>query len=171
MRVGLLLFVLAALVLGACAKDGKTGACEGFEDGTYFRLELNNYNQVPIEIRVNGRFVGSVPAAIPTPSTPGAVSPGYKQLGEFPICDHTEIDYAGQNITSQKVCATSALTSPACSATRLTQGRDFCFISIAPIPGPDFPVGSDLPNVSSPICDPTPPDPCANTILYNVGSC
>src|SRR4051812_11429830 len=108
MRVGLAVMVLAGMLLSACAKDGQTGACVGHEDGKYFQLEMNNYLPAKIEIRVNGRFVGSVPPAVPIQGSPTGVDPGYKQLGEFPTCDHTVIDYAGQGIGSQKVCSTPA---------------------------------------------------------------
>lgn len=160
------MMVLAGLLLSACAKDGSTGACAGYEDGKYFRLELNNYLQESIDIRVNGRFVGSVPSGTLKDGSSSAVTPGYKQLGEFPTCDHTVIDYEGKSLGSRKVCATAAFTATACQTSR----ADFCFISIVPIPGQSIPPGSDPPLVSSPLCD-EDPGPCANSIIYNVSSC
>lgn len=166
MRVGLLLLTAGLLlpVLSSCGSDSETGACGGFEDGTYYRLEFNNFNTDPIEVKVNGRFVGKVPPAVPKTDGSGGVTPGYNALGEFPICDHTAIGFSSGS-GSTFVCATSTLTSDACRQNR----ADYCWITVLAETPSGIPTGSDAPVLSSPSCA-APPE-CANSFLSFQSKC
>ena len=91
-------FLLAAILgavilvaLGSCAQEDESGACSGTMDGRYFRLQMFNLDKLKVlEVRVNGRFIGSVPKA----SEGG--SWGEKSLGIFPVCDKIVIINEGR---------------------------------------------------------------------------
>lgn len=171
MRLSRLLPVVAAgIVLAGCGADGNTGACKGLEDGTYYQLEVNNYLTERQEIRVNGRFVGSVPAGQlkNDPVNTGAIKPGYARLGEFPICDKTSIDFRSKAASfSQFVCTNAKITSDACRIAK----DDYCFISFQPVPAGQMglPPGSDSPAISSPLCDSKPE--CQGSITIQNDKC
>lgn len=155
----------AAVVGVACGSSEQSGACNGTEDGTYFQLQQYNFVTTgALEIRVNGRFVGNVPAATTNPST-GAINPGQQLLGEFPVCDALEIDARGTGIVTTKACSTSVFTSPACRAQR----SDYCWETFFVIDGSAQP--TPPPDVKTPQCDdpsavPTgSPDKCSGEFV------
>src|SRR5256885_1304245 len=121
----------AVVTLVACGGGSeKSGACTGIEDGTYFQLQQYNYDTTaPLEVRVNGRFVGNV-AAGSTNSSTGNIEPGETLLGEFPICSTGVIDARGTGLTTTRVCATSVLTSQKCRAER----QDYCWEIVLIVP-------------------------------------
>src|SRR5271155_1744686 len=87
----------AVTLLAACDPNGETGACPGYEDGTYYNLEFNNYTTEPIQVNLNGRLLGSVDAAqVISINTAGvdSVQPGYSNLGSLPSCDQASISFA-----------------------------------------------------------------------------
>ncbi|HVO29192.1 MAG TPA: hypothetical protein VMV18_00555 [bacterium] len=150
MRVGsALLFGAAAVaLLAACGSDSQTGSCKGYEPGGYYQLEFNNFTTAPVTVRVNGRFVGSVIAGTLQPD--GTTTPGYHQLGEFPICDHTVVDFSGAGISgSTKVCSTPVITSDACNAAR----AHYCWLTISGVPPSGLPTANPTPIASNPQCE------------------
>ena len=89
----LLIAAITAITVGSCGGSDKSGACNGQMDGTYFRLQIVNYNLTPTEIQVNGRSIATVPAARPSLVVGSdAVIPSVRALGEFPNCVGTRID-------------------------------------------------------------------------------
>lgn len=153
MRLGsALVFGAAAIsLLGSCGSDSQTGACRGYEPGGYYQLEFNNYTLAPITVRVNGRFVGGVPAG--TKKQDGSTAPGYHPLGEFPICDHAVVDFSGGSVSgSTKVCSTPILTSDACNAVR----AHYCWLTVIAVPTGGIPSNSDPPVATAPNCEDQP---------------
>lgn len=133
-HTGALLFgVLTSLLVGSCGSEDKSGACTGEMNGAYFRLEIGNYLvDAGIDVRINGRFIGSVGRGKIQPGTQDQIEATVKRLGEFPVCDKMVVDARGNNGTySQKICSRPAFLSPACSG----GANDFCWVTLSLVPG------------------------------------
>ncbi len=131
-RFGLFLAATAAVVLFSCAED-EIGACDGFMNGSYFRIRFVNYfAEGSADIRLNGRFIGKVDAAEMSDSG-NQLRPSYVTLGEFPVCDAWELDAKGNGFGTNRLCSDGEDTSPACST------PDFCWFDYVLAPDPDDP--------------------------------
>jgi hypothetical protein len=126
---------VAALLLGSCGAEDKSGACSGTMNGAYFRLEIGNFLlETGIDVRVNGRFIGKISKAQEDLNAPGQVQGSVKRLGEFPVCDKMVIDARGSSGTyTQRLCSKPAILSPACSEVGV-QGKDFCWFGFDVVP-------------------------------------
>lgn len=125
---------IAAIVLGSCGAEDKSGACSGTMNGAYFRLELANYLvDTGIDVRINGRFIGKVSRASINPNDQ-TIDGKVKRLGEFPVCDKMVIDARGSSGTyTQKLCSKPAILSPSCSAPG-DPNSDFCWFTVGVVP-------------------------------------
>ena len=159
--------IAGAALLVSCGLEDESGACPGFMDGSYFRLQVINTGLDAGEVRVNGRFIGRVPGAESLDNADTERRYGTKSLGIFPMCERMAIETSGgRNAGSTKVCMTSVMFSPECRAHR--QSQDYCWLSFLyfaennPPPDPDL-----LSRFQSPGCDLS--GPC-NGALYETAA-
>lgn len=132
MRSGALFLACAtALLAGSCGAEDESGACTGTMNGAYFRLEIANFIiDSSIDVRVNGRFIGTVTRAENQPGS-SLIEGKVKRLGEFPVCDKMVIDARGNNGGyTTKICSKPAYLSPQCSG----GDNNFCWETLSIVP-------------------------------------
>ncbi len=116
------LFAATTALLLSCAQEDESGTCKGTMDGSYFRLQLYSADtEDATEIRVNGRFIGSVPRGATQPDQ--TIRWGEKQLGIFPVCDKMEIESSGASGVSGRFCSNASYFTAECRRSK----QDFCW--------------------------------------------